>query len=776
MTIISKKSPLLYMCGIYVLIGLILPLTTVAQTVNIPDDNLRAAIENALNKTPGDTITAEDMETLTHFVAHNVGIRGLTGLEFATNLQVIRCNNNSISDLSPLAELTSLHFIEFGHNEISDLSPLKDLINLTELHVYHNLIQDLSPLEGLIHLGSLNISNNAIVDLSPLAGLIKLRGISMSGNPPADLSPLKGLTNLTGFFSWGTPILNLSALSELPKIRKIDICGGEISDLSSLANATTLNELYLVGNQISDLSPLKDLTNLKKMNLEGNEITDVSPISELTGLTWLKLRNNKISDIAALAKLTNLTWLHLSHNSISDITALSELANLVWLHLGNNIISDLSPLAGLSKLTWVGLINNGVSNVLGLENLPDHIFVSQSGSVEGIEKGPKIEGPWLWVIVPGTQLGNVDFLANASGGKATEIKVSTYGATEGKAVGESEWTLHQLSATGGNNINEMTEDLGWGSGSEIYDHVVYGAVTLDSPREQNTTMLVGSGDAVKVWLNGELVHYNSVVRGAENYQDSFSVTLKEGPNALLVAIDNRGHGNFSGFFGFEAKTEYTVIPPGTGAGPEAPAWDVNKDGLVDILDLIIVGQNFGETNPSDPRADVNGDGKINISDLVLIAQHFGENIGATAPAIIAVDSRISPEMIQSWISLAQANNDGSPAFLQGIANLQRLLDTLLVPKRSVLLANYPNPFNPETWIPYQLATGTDVQIHIYAATGTLVQTLNMGYQPAGIYQQRNRAAYWDGKNTNGESVASGVYFYMLTAGQYTATRKMLIQK
>ena len=97
-------------------------------------------------------------------------------------------------------------------------------------------------------------------------------------------------------------------------------------------------------------------------------------------------------------------------------------------------------------------------------------------------------------------------------------------------------------------------------------------------------------------------------------------------------------------------------------------------------------------------------------------------------------------------------------------------------RENALLANFPNPFNPETWIPYQLAKPTEVAITIYAVNGQIVRTLTLGYQPAGIYQNRSRAAYWDGKNQFGEPVASGVYFYTLTAGNFTATRKMLIRK
>ncbi len=93
-----------------------------------------------------------------------------------------------------------------------------------------------------------------------------------------------------------------------------------------------------------------------------------------------------------------------------------------------------------------------------------------------------------------------------------------------------------------------------------------------------------------------------------------------------------------------------------------------------------------------------------------------------------------------------------------------------------MLANYPNPFNPETWIPFQLANSADVKISIYAADGKLIRMLDLGHQPIGTYQGKSRAAHWDGKNALGEPVASGVYFYTLKAGDFTATRKMLIRK
>ena len=99
-----------------------------------------------------------------------------------------------------------------------------------------------------------------------------------------------------------------------------------------------------------------------------------------------------------------------------------------------------------------------------------------------------------------------------------------------------------------------------------------------------------------------------------------------------------------------------------------------------------------------------------------------------------------------------------------------------IPDKTATEQNYPNPFNPETWIPYQLAKSADVTLTIYSADGTPIRTLALGHQPAGFYQSRSRAAYWDGRNELGTQVASGIYFYTFTAGDFSTTGKMLVRK
>ena len=204
-----------------------------------------------------------------------------------------------------------------------------------------------------------------------------------------------------------------------------------------------------------------------------------------------------------------------------------------------------------------------------------------------------------------------------------------------------------------------------------------------------------------------------------------------------------------------------------------PAADLNRDDTVNILDLVLVAGAFGQTGENE--ADVNGDGIVNILDLVAVAAAFGE--AGDGPFAIRQQTvgQLTSADVQQWLTQAQQQQLTDPTSLQGIRFLQQLLEAL-TPKETVLHANYPNPFNPETWIPYQLAKPADVSISIYAADGALVRTLDLGHQAVGVYQHRSRAAHWDGKNDIGESVASGVYLYTLTAGDFSATRKMLILK
>ena len=203
----------------------------------------------------------------------------------------------------------------------------------------------------------------------------------------------------------------------------------------------------------------------------------------------------------------------------------------------------------------------------------------------------------------------------------------------------------------------------------------------------------------------------------------------------------------------------------SGSGSSDLPEDVDGDGDVDNDDLSAVAMNFGGTPTGDfARYDVDGDGDIDTDDFAQVQSQLGSTVNSAPAASLALQ-----------LERIKALNIDDPDFQQVIQLLERRLPEP-APKKTVLLANYPNPFNPETWIPYRLAKPADVMLTIYATNGQPVRSLALGHQPAGNYVNRARAAYWDGKNALGESVASGIYFYSLTTADFSTTRKMLVAK
>ena len=205
--------------------------------------------------------------------------------------------------------------------------------------------------------------------------------------------------------------------------------------------------------------------------------------------------------------------------------------------------------------------------------------------------------------------------------------------------------------------------------------------------------------------------------------------------------------------------------------------DVNRDGIVNIQDLVMIASQFGQEGRD--GADVNRDGIIDILDLVLVAAAF-ENVVAAPPVAPQIFETLASEDVQQWLTDAKALRGTDSRLKRGISILEQLLAVLTersaIPAETSLLPNYPNPFNPETWIPYQLAEPAEVTIKVYDENGLRVRELAVGHQPAGLYQSRGRAAYWNGRNQQGEPVASGMYFCTLNAGDFSATRKMLVKK
>ena len=234
-----------------------------------------------------------------------------------------------------------------------------------------------------------------------------------------------------------------------------------------------------------------------------------------------------------------------------------------------------------------------------------------------------------------------------------------------------------------------------------------------------------------------------------------------------VVTDAAGNGN-------TAATELTV---------RVATVDVNADGDVDIDDVRLVVVALGQTGGSitDTRTDVNGDGTVDKNDVLLVIDSLDS--GTNAPQHTDLFTNLSPDtfnaldpiLLTETLDAVRLVSDGSLKYLHAIALLEHLL-AVTRPEKTQLLANYPNPFNPETWIPYELSESNEVRIRIYDVRGRVVRDLQLGHQPAGYYTSRSRAAYWDGRNDISERVASGIYFYQLQADNTSSLRKMLILK
>ena len=216
---------------------------------------------------------------------------------------------------------------------------------------------------------------------------------------------------------------------------------------------------------------------------------------------------------------------------------------------------------------------------------------------------------------------------------------------------------------------------------------------------------------------------------------------------------------------------------------EYPPWDVNEDGSVDATDTTLVTAALGQTGEDivNERTDVNWDDTVDADDLTLVTYHITD-VGGT-PSLIGAFSildkktleKLDPVTLQSYLDILRTESDGSPRYLRAIALLESVLAAIR-PSKTQLLANFPNPFNPETWIPYHLANPSNVRISIYNMQGIVVRRLELGHQPTGYYTSSSRAAYCDGTNNHGERVTSGVYFYQLQADNVSLLRKMLILK
>ena len=757
-TMMSLKT--LYLLGNENLenIKYLVKLKEAGTTIDIPlpspvafrDENLKAALRTALTLQAGDPIFPEDMERLITFSAPNQSIVNLTGLETATNLTTLTLSNNQIVSLSPLSRLTSLTDLDLATNQIVSISSLSGLTSLTILNLSGNRISSLSPLLRLTSLTDMDLSTNQIVSLSSLSGLTSLTELLLLNNRIRDVLPLQNLStlktlNLLGndditnievlyrLAQGGTTItppagMTVPTLTDIVRFTNPDLETAVRSALRILrgypilkTKITELTRLTVTRKNIDDLTGLEEATGLTTLDLGDNEIDTLTPLSPLTKLTNLDLADNQIMDLASLANLSELTTLNLSDNLITNLSGLQSLTKLQTLDLRDNDVGDVTPLKDLESLTRIYLRGN--ENLTNLEWL---------GALENLRADiplPSVVG------IPDTNLDSAVRAALAAAGNTVP---ATLPMSE-----ELLESLETLTASG-----EEIVDL---TGCE---HMT-GLTTLDLRNNSITDVLP--------------------LARLRNLED---LKLEGNPildTSVLQDLANRG-------------TMIDIMPS------RYPNWDVNQDGRVDVNDLYLITLYI-----SNPDTDVNGDDTsdaadkdavdvdqdrtVDHADLLVVFENLDRAVNPVAPIITpelaAVDSdmlvSLNVDKLRIQLEMLRIENDGSLKYQQAIAFLQGLLAAAR-PQKTQLLANYPNPFNPETWIPYQLTSGSHVRITIYDTHGAVVRQLTLGHQSEGYYTTQSRAAYWDGRNNSGERVASGIYFYQLQADDVSLLRKMVILK
>ena len=434
-------------------------------------------------------------------------------------------------------------------------------------------------------------------------------------------------------------------------------------------------------------------------------------------LTRLDARNANISDLTGLEGATNLRTLNLGNNSVSNISSVSGLTNLTALELWGNNISDISPLAGLTNLQWLGLRGNNISDI---SSLAANAGLGSGDTVD-------VQGNSLSYLSIHTHIPTLQ-----SRGVTVEFDNRPHPAL--------------LKISGDNQKGASFTPLSQPFVVEVQD--------------TNGSSLVGVSVTFAVVAGGGTLS-STITRTNENGRAQSTLTL--GPNLGTNTVEVSAAG-IQGTAIFHAISD-TEAPPIIA--------DVNGDGTVNVLDLIVVASELGNTG-TNLVVDVNRDRVVSILDLILVAGMFEGTAAAPAAQPQAPETLTAVE-VQGWLTDARTLEIRDPIVKRGFAVLEQLL-VFLTPTKTELLVNYPNPFNPETWIPYRLAEDAFVTLTIYDLNGHAVRTLEVGHRIAAVYENRSKAIYWDGRNDVGERVASGVYFYTRSAGEYSATRKMAILK
>ena len=703
--------------------------------VKIYDANLAAAIRKALSLEDDASITEADMEQLISLTATNAQIDSLSGLQYAKNLTALDLSNNEIWSLSGITGLRKLTHLNLSNNKIDFVYGLHWIVSLKELKLAGNPI-DIKDAASLLILKNLSV----VIDIKlptlvnvPDRALAKIlrSTLSIPIRIPITKEVLQTMTSLEnsyipeGYRQGAEEIEDLTGLEHATAMTTLSLPYHDVSNITALQNLTQLTSLDLRNNyEISDYTPLSGLTNLTSLNLVNTYISDITFLSSLTKLTELNIGvdfygtlfgESELSDISSLANLTELTSLKLGETKVSDISDLSDLTKLTTLSLRKTKVRSISTLSNLTKLEILLLYGNKIVDISPLTGLTNLSYLTLSGNpvVNTLPLCPLLRANGGNLVYVDIEVTNCPPPPN-NAPEFTEGSSATRSVAENTASGIHIGTV--VSATDADTDDTLTYSLGGTDAATFGIDATNGQLKTKAPLDYETK----STYTVTV----------SVSDGNDG-SDSIDVTIN-------VTDVNETESHVS-----------TNITTCSVSHKDGNVYDVTIEGTVtgiqSVKSLTVHGYVFGNPNPI-------GSDRVGFLDA-------GET--------------------KNFSITGTLTDDGSTNHKCHVILTYQVLGAPLaqsLPVKTALLTNYPNPFNPETWIPYQLSKPSDVSITIYDIRGRVVRTLILGHQAAGVYQSRSRAAHWDGRNHFGEKVATGVYFYRLTAGNFSATRKMLIMK
>ena len=709
------------------------------------------------------------LKQLTNLWINYNGIVDIRPLADLTQLTTLRLNNNQLVDIGPLANLTRLNGLWINHNEIVDIRPLANLTRLTALHLNENQIVNIRPLANLIELESLEIHHNPILDYSPLdeLALAHLSRDEFCEHPPLPVRDRIHNRNYPSIFArWSglgwPPIVNRPELSGIENVASHDLWFSvpqfglewtyhpdQIRLVGNLDEAIRQRDLFL------SLNPNMIFLLQVRMRSGGSlqYLPEDSP-------HWLRDADGNILE----EELIDFTHPFIQDRIVQQAVAVSKCGLydgifFDWWHEEAAVLGDYVGIEAEQRARDI------IIQRIRAETRPDFLIMVNTNIRTIPRNGKLINGGFMETLTPYELTGVhlewwLDKTENSLAWLEQNLREPRINGVEGWVVPselpDSHANLRWMRAITTLSLTHSDGYVVFTSALDGYHHYWYDFwdADLGRPLSEEKAQLYDEqvpGLYIREYTNGWAVYNHS---GSEQ-----QITLPE----LAVGVASRLEGNTHTLSDIDGEMYLRVKP----ANPA----DVNGDGVVNILDLVAVAQAFGKDGL---QGDVNGDGVVNVFDLVQVAGAIGA--GGAAPSAYSPElSIISAADVERWLAGAQGLGVGDANFQRGIRFLEGLL-AALTPKETTLLPNYPNPFNPETWIPYRLARGVEVAITIYDTKGTLVRRLALGNQAPGHYAERGKAAYWDGRNEDGEAVASGIYIYQFRAGDYAASRRMVIVK